>query len=123
MTQRRALPYRTSRRFSAMVVDWYKLELSLETFDESRFVPVLEACLETGIRFSNFAAVGGSDGERRLYELNRACSRDIPNRGEFYTFEEYVAERIDDPAFVAEGVVIALHEDEWIGMCALSSGK
>ena len=31
---------------------------------------------------------------RALYELQKTCSADIPECGEFYTFDEYLAERI-----------------------------
>jgi hypothetical protein len=33
------------------------------------------------------AGIGDTAGSRR--ELNKACSADIPGRGEFYTFDDY----------------------------------
>jgi RimJ/RimL family protein N-acetyltransferase len=104
-----------------MADNWYRLQLKLDAFDESPFVASLTRNRAAGIRFESFASLGDShDNRRRLYELNRACSRDIPNRGEFYTFEDYVAQRMDTPYFRADGITIALDGEDWIGMCALS---
>lgn len=101
--------------------DWYRLTLDLEEFDEGPFVAGLERHRESGIRFADFTTLGDSDDSRRkLYELNRACSRDIPNRGVFYTFEDYVAQRIEVPSFASDGAIIALDGDAWVGMCVLS---
>lgn len=56
-----------------------------------------------------------------LYELNKTCSADISDRGEFYTFAEYVDQRIQTPTFRAEGVAIALDDDDrWVGFTATS---
>ena len=57
---------------------------------------------------------------RRLYELNKACSADIPDRGEFYSYDEYVAQRIEVAGFVPEGVVLAIDDGAWVGMSATS---
>ena len=48
---------------------------------------------------------------RALYELNKTCSAGIPERGEFCTFQEYLAERIDTPAYDARGIVVAMRND------------
>lgn len=67
------------------------------------------------------SGVGDSVGHRRaLYELNKTCSADIPDRGEFYTFEDYLADRIETPTYDSQGVVLALDGGAWIGMAATS---
>lgn len=67
------------------------------------------------------AAVGDTAEHRRaLYDLDRACSADIPGRGKFYTFDAYLAERIDTATYHPEGVVLALDGGTWIGMAATS---
>ena len=104
-----------------MAKDWHRLQLDLAAFDEGPFVASLERNRAVGIRLETFASLGSNDDNRRkLYELNKVCSRDIPNRGEFYSFEEYVEQRIDVPSFLPDGVIIALDHGEWVGMCSLS---
>ncbi|MEV6827961.1 GNAT family N-acetyltransferase [Amycolatopsis sp. NPDC051102] len=48
------------------------------------------------------------------------CAADIPGRGPFYTYDEYVAQRIEVPSFTPDGVFVALRGGDWIGMSATS---
>jgi len=57
---------------------------------------------------------------RALYELNKTCSADIPERGEFYTFDEYLAERIQTRLYDSSGVVLAASNDDWVGIATTS---
>jgi hypothetical protein len=103
---------------------WVKLELDVKTFDAARFARYLERCRDAGIRLTTLAELGDTAGHRRsLYELNKECSADIPDRGEFYTFEEYLKRRIDVPAYDPRGVVIALDDDVWCGLAATSDHR
>jgi hypothetical protein len=55
-------------------------------------------------RVSSLTELGDTPEYRyALYELNKALSVDIPDRGQFYAYEEYLAERIDVPAFMPAG--------------------
>lgn len=104
-----------------MAVEWVRLKLDLYAFDDSGFVPYMERCRRAGIDFATMAELGDTAAHRRaLYELNKECSADIPDRGEFYTFEEYLAERIDTPTYDPRGVVLAVSDNTWIGMAATS---
>ena len=79
---------------------WVKLELDVRALDAARFTQYAERCQAAGIRLVTLAGLGDTPAHRRaLYELNKECSADIPERGEFYTFEEYLARRIDAPSF------------------------
>ena len=81
-----------------MTRDWVKLELDVRTFDAARFAPYAERCQAAGIRLTTLAELGDTPAHRRaLYELNKECSADIPEGGEFYTFAEYLARRINVP--------------------------
>lgn len=103
------------------MVDWVRLELDVGRFDEAAFVPCLDRARSSGVELTTLAALGDTPGHRRaLYTLNRTCSADIPERGAFYTYEEYVAERIEVATFEPRGVVIARHGGEWVGMSAVS---
>ncbi|MEV8532446.1 GNAT family N-acetyltransferase [Streptomyces sp. NPDC051211] len=102
-----------------MAVEWVRLALDLEAFDESPFLPRLRSCREAGVELTTMAAVGDTPEHRRaLYELNKACSADIPGRGAFHTFDEYLAQRIETPVYDPRGVVLARDGDAWIGMAA-----
>ncbi|WEH35572.1 GNAT family N-acetyltransferase [Streptomyces sp. AM 4-1-1] len=106
-----------------MAVEWVRLTLDLDAFEDARFEPYLRRCRQAGIEFTTMAAVGDTDRHRRaLYELNRTCSADIPERGEFYTFDEYLAQRIETPTYAPEGVVLTLDGGSWVGMAATSLG-
>ncbi|MEU8661133.1 GNAT family N-acetyltransferase [Actinoplanes philippinensis] len=103
------------------MVEWVKLELDIDGFDETRFERYLHRARSSGIRFTTMAALGDAPQQRRaLYDLNKACSADIPGRGPFYTYDEYVAQRIDVATFNPNGVMVGIRGDDWIAMSATS---
>ncbi|WP_327000326.1 GNAT family N-acetyltransferase [Dactylosporangium sp. NBC_01737] len=103
------------------MVDWVKLELDVEGFDDAGFERYLRRAQSSGTRFTTMADLGDAPEHRRvLYELNRTCSADIPDRGPFYTYDEYAAQRLDVATYNPGGVIIAVQGDEWIGMSATS---
>ncbi len=104
-----------------MAVEWVRLQLDLEVFNEAQFVPYLRRCQQAGIAFTTMADVGDTAEDRRaLYELNKTCSADIPERGEFYTFDEYLDDRIKIPTYDPQGVVLAVSNGVWVGMATTS---
>lgn len=106
------------------MVEWVRLRLDLDTFDDAQFAPYLRRCQQSGIGFTTMAGISDTPGSRRaLYELNKTCSADIPGRGEFYTFDEYLRERINTPAYDPRGVILAMSNGAWIGMAATSLHK
>jgi RimJ/RimL family protein N-acetyltransferase len=103
------------------MLDWVKLELNVERFNDANFERYLQQAQSSGTRFSTMADFGDAPEHRRaLYELNKTCSADIPDRGTFYTYDEYVTQRIDVATYNPSGVIIAAHGDDWIGMSATS---
>jgi GNAT superfamily N-acetyltransferase len=103
------------------VVDWVRLQLDVNTFNDRQFEPHLLRARESGIEFTSMAKLADTAEHRRaLYDLNRECSADVPGRGEFYTYDEYLADRIDVPTFDPAGVILALRHYDWIGMSATS---
>lgn len=100
---------------------WLRLQLDLDAFDDTWFRPLVRRCRDDGIDFTTMGELGDTPEQRRaLYELNKTCSADIPERGEFHTFEEYVDQRIETASHDPHGVVLALREDVWVGMAATS---
>ncbi|MFI6080379.1 GNAT family N-acetyltransferase [Streptomyces sp. NPDC051217] len=107
-----------------MAAHWIKLELDVRTFDAARFVKYVERCRAAGIRLTTLAELGDTPPHRReLYALNKECAADIPDRGEFYTFDEYIELRVDVPSFDPRGVVIALDGDTWCALAATSDRR
>lgn len=111
-----------------MADHWVKLELDIRTFDAARFEKYLERCRGAGIRLTTLEELGDTPrNRRRLYDLNKECSADIPDRGAFYSYEEYVERRVEVPSFTPRGVVIAVDGagdgDPWCGMAATSDWR
>ncbi|GAA2260445.1 hypothetical protein GCM10010145_31810 [Streptomyces ruber] len=103
---------------------WVKLELDLDAFDLARFQPYVDRCRRSGIRLTTLSELGDTPEHRRaLYELNKECSADIPERGAFLTYDEYRCLRLQAPGYDPRGVVIALDGDTWIGLAATSDQR
>jgi len=99
---------------------WVRLKLDLATFDGDAFTTIVRSCRDDGIDFKTMTELGDNESHhRRLYELNRTCSADIPGRGDFYTYDEYVNQRIRRD-YTPDATVIARDGDLWVGMSAAS---
>jgi hypothetical protein len=110
-------------RASLVPFEWVKLELVPGAFNVSLFEGVVEAVKESGIVLTTLAHLGNTAArQHQMFELNRVCAADIPERGEFHTWDQYVERRIEVPSFDPEGVVVALHGHRWVGMSATSYG-
>jgi GNAT superfamily N-acetyltransferase len=112
------LANRPMARVAGVVVDWVKLELDLRQFHaDSVDVPELPGRL----RISTLAALGDTSHHRRLlYELNKTCSADIPGRGAFFSYDEYIDQRFETPGFRPDGQILLIEGYDMAGMCALS---
>jgi len=98
-----------------------RLQLDLEAFDGTQFVPCLRRCQQSGIGFTTMAVLGDTaECRRALYELDKACSAGIPGQDGFYTFDEYVEQRMTPPGYYPRGVVVAVSHGVWAGMAATS---
>ncbi|ONK09779.1 GNAT family N-acetyltransferase [Streptomyces sp. MP131-18] len=107
-----------------MADHWVRLELDVSTFDAASFAPCVARCRAAGIQLTTLAELGDTPRHRRLlYELNRECSADIPERGAFFTYPEYVERRFEVPSYDPRGVVLALDGDTWCGLAALSDHR
>ncbi|MGW0824540.1 GNAT family N-acetyltransferase [Streptomyces sp. NPDC002845] len=107
-----------------MAVPWVRLQLDVCAFDFARFQPYVDKYRTSGIRLTTLSELGDTPEHRReLYELNKECSADIPERGAFFSYDEYRRQRFDAPGFDPRGVVLALDGDAWIGMAASSDRR
>lgn len=98
-----------------------KLRLDLAGFDEEEFLPILRRCEKDGISFVTMEQLGDTRANRyALYELNKLCSKDIPGRGPFFDYPEFVRRRFGN-SYDPSGVILALHEPRWVGLSATSN--
>jgi GNAT superfamily N-acetyltransferase len=103
------------------MVNWVRLALDVEKFDDAEFEPYLRRALTSGTKFTTMAELGDTTEHRlALYHLNKTCSADIPDRGTFYSYDEYVTQRIEVPTFDPGGVILATRDDAWIGLSMTS---
>ena len=103
---------------------WVEMSLDVDRFDGGRFAGTVEACLRRGIAFTSMSALGDDEANRRrLYDLNRTCSADIPERGPFFTYDEWRAQRIDAVGYDPASVILALDGEAWVGMSAASDHR
>lgn len=99
-----------------------QLELRLDDFIENNFIPYLIKAEQDGIRFTTMAALGDTVGARRqLYLLTLRCVADAHDRsGCPRTFEDFMGQRIEVGTYDPRGVVLALQNDQWVGMATAS---
>jgi GNAT superfamily N-acetyltransferase len=95
--------------------------LDLATFDDARFAGVIEAVQAQGIRFFTLADVGNTEeNQRKLYELNKRNSLDIPgSEGTFPRFEDFQKFVFGGSWFRAEGQILAADGERWVGLGAV----
>lgn len=78
----------------------------------------------TGIELTSLSAWGDTLAHRRsVYELNKTCSADIPDRGAFFSFEEYQSLRFDAELARPDGMILALDthaSGSPIGLCQVT---
>jgi len=94
---------------------WVQLELPTD-------IPLpASPVLPSGVSLASIAELGDTEQLRRLvYELNKECAADIPGRGEFFSYDEYIQRRFAADGYQPEGAILALDGDALIGLCVIS---
>jgi GNAT superfamily N-acetyltransferase len=96
--------------------------LYVATFDESRFSGMIESVENTGIRFFTLADIAMMpDVQRKHHELYCRSAADNPATAgwESPSFESYCQRVFEAPHYRADGHIIAVDGDNWVGMSAL----
>ena len=97
--------------------------LDLAELDLSQVPDRSESLLESGIRITTFAAEGADRIEvrRRLFELGRMTSADVPRLGDYspVTFEEFVAIDLAGPNVLPDAIFIACDREEYVAWSTL----
>ncbi|MEO8973639.1 MAG: GNAT family N-acetyltransferase [Ktedonobacteraceae bacterium] len=116
----------TSLRFAeqhGFTIDRYLYESTLDvtTFDERPFSGAIEAVEAQGIRFHTLADMGDTlEAQRNLYEINRRYAFDVPGREQtFAPFERFRKQVFAAIWYRADGQIVALDGDRWVGMSAV----
>lgn len=101
----------------------FESTLDLVTFDEGRFTGVVERVQASGIRFFTLADTDqGEDALRKLYEVYRHTSRDIPGEALLPEFEQW-RYMFRSPRHRADGYFIAAEGERWVGMTVVGYFK
>lgn len=101
-----------------------KLQLDVQSFDPHLWQHYVSSSEQSGIEFHTLAELGDTEvNRRRLYELNKVCSADIPGRGPFYSYEQYRESRLQADTYTPAGIILAIEGDTWVGMSAASYHK
>lgn len=113
------------RRFAeryGFAVDSHMFEstLDLATFDETPFTGVIEAAEAGGIHFFTLADEPGEATERKLYELDKQTTYDIPGfEGEMMPFSEWRKWVLEGENVRFDGMIIAADGDRFAGMSGI----
>ncbi len=101
-----------------------RLQLDVQSFDAHLWQHYIRSNEESGVKFHTLAELGDIEVNRkRLYELNKVCSADIPGRGPFYSYEQYREARLQADTYTPAGIILAIEDDTWVGMSAVSYHK
>ncbi len=99
----------------------FESTLDLASFDETRFAGVIEGAEASGIRFTNLAELGNTlEAQRQLYEINSRTGLDVPGSEQtFVPFERFQEDVFNSFWYRADGQIVALDGEHWIGMSAI----
>lgn len=98
--------------------------LELDAFDGGELFRSIEDAERTGIRFVTLADEPGEANERKLHELYKATSMDIPGySGDFPWFEEWKKWSIGMPSVRDEWIHIAKDGDRYVGVVTLQQNE
>jgi ribosomal protein S18 acetylase RimI-like enzyme len=108
--------------FRALRSTW-RSRLSLTDLDLSGFPDRSRHLADQGIRFTTFAAEGSNRPEvqRRLYELSRITSEDVPRVGDYapVSFEDFVTIDVVGPHVLQDAIFLAAVGEEYVGWTSL----
>lgn len=96
---------------------WVRLELDLAAFDETPFLPCLDAATAAGVALTTMARLGdGARQRRRLEALWARCAADDPGAD----LSAGVPERCKAASYDPDGAVVAVEGEHWVGLSVTS---
>jgi GNAT superfamily N-acetyltransferase len=122
----RAEPFAAARGYAAYNRR-IESRLALAAVDPAAVARAIDAAtdraFESGVRIASYRQMAlVDDAPRRAYELTSTLWADVPFgiTGPDPTYEQFVAEELDDPDFRAGASFVALDGPRWIGECLQS---
>jgi GNAT superfamily N-acetyltransferase len=107
-------------------IDAHKLRnlLTVPTFDETPFLPLLDAVRQSGIRFLGYGDEPEPVMQRKLYALYKETDMDSPgyagtDPANYPPFEHWQEELFDGDATLRDGIIIAADGDRLVGVTIL----
>jgi DNA-binding transcriptional MerR regulator/L-amino acid N-acyltransferase YncA len=95
--------------------------LDLLSFDETPFMNDIQALEAEGIRFTSLAEFDDTpETRRKLYDLNISYTQDHANMAPPWTFAGFEEFVIGAPWFKRAGQILAVDDDQWVGMAPVS---
>lgn len=74
-----------------------------------------------GIEFRTLKELEDTEANRRrVYELNKTAAKDIPGRGPFFSYDQYISRRFEGDGYDPAGVIVALDGTRWIGFTQIT---
>jgi len=99
---------------------FFNFELDLTTFDEFRYLPDIAILEASGIRFCALADFPDTQETRhKLYDLNTSDMLENSETSTPWTFSIFEKSVFQAPWFRREGQLLAIDDDQWIGMAAV----
>jgi len=118
----RSVRFLERKGFGTVRKTWLS-RLDLTNLELSGFPDRSKAMVDQGIRITTFAAEGSDRPEvqRRLYELSRITSEDVPRVGDYtpISFEDFVRIDVVGPHVLPDAIFLACHGEEYIGWSSL----
>ena len=116
------IDFLNSLGFKLAIRSW-KQVLDVETVNVANYDEVFKKIAYGGITIETHASLAHDPNrDRKLYDLMIAVERDIPVTGmaEPLTYEAWAQENsIESPYFLSDGLFVAVHQSEYIGVCQL----
>ncbi|MGB1254096.1 MAG: hypothetical protein ACPG8W_26030, partial [Candidatus Promineifilaceae bacterium] len=101
-------------------------EIEVAAFDSAEFLPALARAAENNITINTFQRLHEQHGHAyvwsQLYHLRHAIARDIPHYDSSRRYpnkETWIRNRVTHPNLLPDGMFIALHHNNWIGVSEL----
>lgn len=98
----------------------FTYELDLATFDETSYLPDIDALETSGIHFCSLADFPDTlEMRRKLYDLNTSDMLENSNSSTPWTYSIFEKSVLHAPWFRRDGQLLAVHGDQWVGMAAV----